>query len=74
MTEHFLKKYVEGEPGFKAEVWYNKIGDSLEYQSMNEATVAYPINKDLTILRSAITNTIIGFKIHNVKEIIGKED
>ena len=74
MAYHFLRKRVKGKQKFKPEVWYNEIGDNLEFLSSNEATVAEHINQDVTMLRSIITNEIIGFQIHNVKEIMENKD
>ena len=72
MEEHFLNKYVEGEKGFKAEPWYNAIGDCIEYRTINEAVIADRIDEKLTIYRSAISDRPIGFKIKDVQAILSK--
>jgi hypothetical protein len=72
MEEHFLNKYVEGEKGFRAEPWYNAIGDCIEYHTVNEAVVADRIDEKLTIYRSVITNKPIGFKLKDVQAILSK--
>ena len=70
MEEHLLNKYVVGEKGFKAEPWYNSIGDCIEYNTTNEAVVADRIDEKLTIYRSLLTNKPIGFKIKDVRAIL----
>lgn len=65
MGEHFLSQYVEGKKGFMADLWYNALGDCIEYHTINEAVVADRIDEKLTILRSVATNKPIGFKLKN---------
>jgi hypothetical protein len=72
MAEHFLAKYVKGEKGFRAEPWYNAIGDCIEYHTANEAVVADRIDEKLTIYRSVITDRPIGFKLKDVQAILSK--
>jgi hypothetical protein len=72
MDEHFLSKYVEGKKGFRAEPWYNAIGDCIEYHTVNEAVVADRIDAKLTIYRSVITGKPIGFKLKDVRAILSK--
>jgi hypothetical protein len=72
MEEHFLNKHVKGEKGFRAEPWYNTVGDCIEYQTVNEAVVADRVDARLTIYRSAITNKPIGFKVKDVMAILSR--
>lgn len=67
-----MSDYVEGEPGFSPEPWYNPYGDCLEYRSANEAIVADRIDGFLTIYRSALTGRPIGFQIKGVRAIVKK--
>lgn len=70
MEKHFLSEFVEGEPGFSAEPWYNPYGDCIEYQTVNEAIVADRIDGLLTIYRSALDNRRIGFQIKGVRTLL----
>ena len=70
MADHFLKDYVEGEPGFKDEPWYNEHGDCVVYKSANEATCAERIDSILTLYRSAIDDRVIGFQIKGVAALM----
>lgn len=72
MEEHFLSKHVKGKKGFRAEPWYNAIGDCVEYHTINEAVVADRIDEKLTIYRSVITNKPIGFKLKDVQALLSK--
>ena len=72
MKKHFLSEQVKNlkRKKFKPEVFYNKIGDHLEFQLENVAVVAEQLNKNLIILHSEENNKIVGFKILNVKSLI----
>jgi hypothetical protein len=72
MEKHFLSGFVEGEPGFRREAWYNPYGDCIEYQTVNEAIVADRIDGLLTIYRSAVDNRPIGFQIKGAKTLVEK--
>jgi hypothetical protein len=72
MEEHFLNKYVKGKKGFRAEPWYNAIGDCIEYQTVNEAVVAHRIDEKLTIYHSVETNKPVGFKIKDVMAMLSR--
>ena len=68
--DHFLADFVEGEPEFKAEPWYNPCGDCIIFQMADEAIVADRIDELLTIYRSAVDDRPIGFQIKGVAAII----
>ena len=70
MEKHFLSDFVEGEPQFRQEAWYNPYGDCIIYQTANEAVVAERIDQVLTVYRSAVDNRPIGFQIKGVRAII----
>jgi hypothetical protein len=72
MKKHFLSEHVKGlkKKKFKPEVFYNRIGDQLEFQTENVAVVAEQLNENLIILHSEIDNKVVGFKILNVKSLI----
>ncbi|MFP4056992.1 MAG: hypothetical protein ACLF0G_09000 [Candidatus Brocadiia bacterium] len=72
MAKHFLADYVEGEPEFKAEPWYNECGDCLEYLCANEAVVADRVDGILTLYRSAEDNRVIGFQLKGVAALMRK--
>lgn len=70
--KHILSDFVEGEPGFRAEPWYNPYGDCIEYRSVNEGIVADRIDGLLTIYRSALSDKAIGFQVKGVRAIVEK--
>jgi hypothetical protein len=70
--EHFLKEFVDGEPEFKPEPWYNPDGDCIVYQMADEAVVAERIDEILTIYRSADDNRAIGYQIKGVAALARK--
>lgn len=70
MEKHFLSEFVEGEPTFRAEPWYNPHGDCLVFQMVDEAVVAHRIDEVLTIYRSALDDRPIGFQIKGVQAIV----
>lgn len=72
MEKHFLSDYVDGEPGFRPEPWYNPYGDCIIYRTANEAIVADRIDELLTIYRSALDDRPIGFQIKGMRAIIHK--
>lgn len=71
-TDHFLKDLVKdaGEPGFRAEPWYNKDGDCLIYKGENVAVVARRVDSILTLYESAESGHVIGFKIKGVRHLL----
>jgi hypothetical protein len=70
MEENFLKDFVEGEPKFKAEPWYNLDGDCIHYQAADEAVYAERIDSFLTLYRSAIDDRVIGFQVKGIRAIL----
>jgi len=72
MEKHFLSDFVEGEPGFRPEPWYNPYGDCVVYRAANEAVVADRIDELLTVYRSALDDRPIGFQLKGVRAIIDK--
>ena len=70
MEAHFLEGFVEGEPGFGPEPWYNPYGDCVTLAVADEARVADRIDGVLTIYRSAIDNRPIGYQIKGVIAIV----
>ena len=70
MEEHFLKDFVDGEPEFKAEPWYNPDGDCIHYQAVDEAVYADRIDSLLTLYRSANDDRVIGFQVKGVMAIL----
>jgi hypothetical protein len=71
MADHFLKDCVTGEPGFKAEAFYNPYGDCVDYQSVDEAICADRLDSLITLYRSAVDGRVIGFQIKGIKAILG---
>ena len=77
---HFLEDFIHsldkeaklGSQKDQQTIWYNKAGDCLEFQTIDEPFVAHRIDKYLTLYRSAETNQLIGFKIKDVKALINK--
>ena len=67
---HFLADYVEGEPGFRAEPWYNPHGDCLVFKSEEVAVVAHRVDEILTVYESAETGKTIGFQIKGVGHLL----
>ncbi len=75
MEEHFLKDFVDGlemSETFLAEPWYNKYGDCVIYQTVDEAVVADRVDDLLTIYRSEIDNRAIGFQLKDVLALAKK--
>ncbi len=72
MDKHFLADMMSGEPGFRAEPWYNPPGDCIIYLMANEATVAQRIDELLTVYNSALDDRPIGFQIKGVTAITRK--
>lgn len=72
METHFLDEFVEGEPGFAPEPWYNPYGDCVTFALADEARIADRIDGVLTIYRSAIDNRPIGYQIKGVMAIVRK--
>jgi len=67
---HFLADYVEGEPGFRAEPWYNPHGDCLVFKSEEVAVVAHRVDEILTVYESAETGKTIGFQIKGIGHLL----
>ncbi len=72
MSDHFLADFVEGEPGFVAEPWYNPHGDCIVYQMADVAVVANRVDEVLTVYESAIDRRPIGFQIKGVAALVKK--
>jgi len=74
MEKHFLADMMagEGEPGFRAEPWYNPHGDCVVYKMADEAVVADRVDELLTVYNSAVDDRPIGFQIKGVGAIIRK--
>ena len=74
MEKHFLADMMqeEGPSTFRAEPWYNPVGDCVTYKLADEAVVADRVDELLTVYRSAIDNRPIGFQIKGVRAIIKK--
>lgn len=53
-----------------SQLWYNRYGDCIEYQTEQVAIVADRIDNWLTIYRSAETNTPIGFQLKDVTALM----
>ena len=78
--KHFLDDFIHsldkeaklGSHKDQQAIWYNKAGDCLEFQTVDEPFVAHRVDKYLTLYRSAETNQLIGFKIKDVKALIKK--
>lgn len=72
IEKHFLADLMEGTPQFRAEPWYNPVGDCIVYQTNDEAVVAHRIDELLTVYNSAVDDRPIGFQIKGVAAIIRK--
>lgn len=72
MEKHFLDDMMEGTPTFQAEPWYNRHGDCIVYQLVDEAVVAERVDELLTVYNSAIDDRPIGFQIKGVHATLNK--
>lgn len=80
MEEISLKDYLAEHPepsGDEVEknakqLWYNRYGDCIEYQTQQVAIVADRIDSRLTIYRSAETDKPIGFQLKDVTALMKK--
>lgn len=70
MATHFLAGELEGLPRFVPEVWYNAIGDCVEFCAEDVAVVADRIDDVITIYRSAVDERPIGFQIKGVLALL----
>ncbi|MBI4556895.1 MAG: hypothetical protein HY706_04865 [Candidatus Hydrogenedentes bacterium] len=78
MEEHFLDSLVKEmredssnvPEGGLGKPWYNRAGDCLVFQTVDEAYVGDRIDDVLTIYRSISDNRPIGFQLKDVKTII----
>lgn len=55
---------------FKAEPWYNQLGDCVEYQTVDEAIIADGVDGFLTAYRSGVDRRLIGFQLHQVRSLL----
>lgn len=78
MEEQSLTEYFEAHTKPSAErvqefqLWYNPLGDCIEYQTEQVAVVADRIGDHLTIYRSAETDKPIGFQLKDVNALMKK--
>ena len=75
MKEHFLKEFIKElaeSNTFVARPRYNRDGDCLVYQTVDEMIVADRIDALLTIYRSAIDDRAIGFQLKDVLALVRK--
>jgi len=70
MAEDFMK-YDESEtPGFQSGAWYNPYGDCIEYQTIDEAIYGDRVDSLITLHRSIVDDSVIGFQIKGVKRVL----
>jgi hypothetical protein len=70
MEKHFLNDFVEGEPGFRAEPWYNADGDCIVFKAQDVGVVAERVDDILTLYLSAEDEQPVGFQIKGVKHLM----
>ena len=78
--ENYLNSFIKGmkEKGQigsakeRQAIWYNKEGDCLEFQTIDELFIAHRIDKYLTLYRTVENDQLIGFQIKGVKALIRK--
>ena len=54
----------------RMEFWYNRQGDCIEFQTVDEAVIADRIDDHLTLYRSVEKREPIGFQIKGIKALI----
>lgn len=66
IADFFSRHASESAPGFRAEPWYNRYGDTIHYHWREDEFYAYRVDDKLTVYRSISGNEAVGCEIKGV--------
>ena len=66
----FLDEIDISDKPLNTRLWYNSTGDCLHYLDTDEAVVGQPVNQQLTLYTSPVSEEVIGFQLLDFSEMI----